>query len=90
MLDFCYLVNPYFPCRKLIDEMKSNFETLLTEYPSGMSVNSLIAAKDFGLHKDQMVVGNGASELIKSLMEQLPGKIGVVTVSYTHLTLPTT
>ena len=39
---------------------------------------SLIAAKDFGLHKDQMVVGNGASELIKSLMEQLPGKIGVV------------
>lgn len=78
LLDFCYLVNPYFPCRKLIDEMKSNFETLLTEYPSGMSVNSLIAAKDFGLHKDQMVVGNGASELIKSLMEQLPGKIGVV------------
>lgn len=78
LLDFCYLVNPYFPCRKLVDEMKSNFETLLTEYPSGMSVNSLIAAKDFGLHKDQMVVGNGASELIKSLMEQLPGKIGVV------------
>ena len=77
MLDFCYLVNPYFPCQKLKDEMKSNFEILLTEYPSGMAVNSLIAAKDFGLHKDQVVVGNGASELIKALMEYLPGKMGV-------------
>lgn len=78
LLDFCYLVNPYFPCQKLKDEMKSNFEILLTEYPSGMAVNSLIAAKDFGLHKDQVVVGNGASELIKALMEELPGKIGVI------------
>lgn len=77
LLDFCYLVNPYFPCQKLMDEMKSNFEILLTEYPSGMAVNSLIAAKDFGLHKDQVVVGNGASELIKALMEYLPGKMGV-------------
>lgn len=77
LLDFCYLVNPYFPCQKLKDEMKSNFEILLTEYPSGMAVNSLIAAKDFGLHKDQVVVGNGASELIKALMEYLPGKMGV-------------
>lgn len=77
LLDFCYLVNPYFPCQKLKDEIKSNFETLLTEYPSGMAVNSLIAAKDFGLHKNQVVVGNGASELIKALMEYLPGKMGV-------------
>lgn len=77
LLDFCYLVNPYFPCQKLQDEMKSNFETLLTEYPSGMAVNSLIAAKDFGLHGNQVIVGNGASELIKVLMEYLPGKMGV-------------
>lgn len=77
LLDFCYLVNPYFPCQKLQDEMKSNFETLLTEYPSCMAVNSLIAAKDFGLHGNQVIVGNGASELIKVLMEYLPGKMGV-------------
>ena len=77
LLDFCYLVNPYFPCQKLKDEMKNNFEILLTEYPSGMAVNSLIAAKDFGLQKNQVVVGNGASELIKVLMEYLPGEMGV-------------
>jgi histidinol-phosphate/aromatic aminotransferase/cobyric acid decarboxylase-like protein/choline kinase len=77
LLDFCYLVNPYFPNQKLIAEMKSNFEILLTQYPSGMAVNSLIAAKDFNVHADQLVVGNGAAELIKSLMERFTGKIGM-------------
>ena len=78
LLDFCYLVNPYFPDTKLIAEMKSNFDTLLMNYPSGMGVNSLIAAKDFGLHKEQVVVGNGAAELIKSLMEHFTGKLGII------------
>lgn len=39
MLDFCYLVNPYFPSGRMVEEMKANFETLLREYPSGMEVN---------------------------------------------------
>lgn len=82
MLDFCYLVNPYFPNKKLIAEMKANFETLLTQYPSGMQVNSLIAAKNFGLKQEQIVVGNGAAELIKSLMESLTGKVGVLHPSF--------
>ena len=77
LLDFCYLVNPFFPNKKLVEELKGNFETLLTQYPSGMEVNSLIAAKNFGLHKNQIVVGNGAAELIKSLMENFTGKLGI-------------
>ena len=31
MLDFCYLVNPYFPPQRMIDEIKSNFEILMRE-----------------------------------------------------------
>lgn len=77
MTDFCYLVNPYYPCKKLKDELKANFDRLLTAYPSGMAVNSLVAAKTFALKKDQVVVGNGAAELIKALMEEIGGKIGV-------------
>ena len=77
LLDFCYLVNPYYPPKKLMDEMKSNFEKLLTEYPSGMYVNALLAAKNFGVRQEYVVVGNGAAELIKSLMEKTTGKIGV-------------
>ena len=76
--DFCYLVNPYFPKKRMIDEMRANFETLLREYPSGMGVNSLLAGKYFGIKQKYMVVGNGAAELIKSLMENHEGKLGVI------------
>lgn len=78
LLDFCYLVNPYFPPKRLVEEMKANFETLLTQYPSGMKVNSLLAAKNFGVHQEHIVVGNGAAELIKSLMGKLDGKTGFI------------
>ena len=78
MLDYCYLVNPYFPTKRMKDELRSSFDTLLTEYPSGMFVNSLLAGKYFGIRQDYVVVGNGAAELIKSLMEQTAGRIGVI------------
>ncbi len=76
MLDFCYLVNPYFPSRRMKDELRANFDTLLTEYPSGMKVNTLIASKCFGVSEPYIVPGNGAAELIKVLMEESQGKIG--------------
>ncbi|MCI6698756.1 MAG: aminotransferase class I/II-fold pyridoxal phosphate-dependent enzyme [Lachnospiraceae bacterium] len=78
LLDFCYLVNPYFPTQKMVDEIKANFDTLLRDYPSGMRVNSLLAAKNFGVHQKNILVGNGAAELIKSLMEKVKGKTGFV------------
>ncbi|MCH5308285.1 MAG: aminotransferase class I/II-fold pyridoxal phosphate-dependent enzyme [Prevotella sp.] len=78
MLDYCYLVNPYFPTPRMKDELRSNFDKLLTEYPSGMSVMQLLAGKYFGIKCDYTVVGNGAAELIKSLMGRHEGKIGVV------------
>ena len=78
MLDFCYLVNPYFPSRRMKDELRANFDTLLTEYPSGMKVNTLIASKCFGVSEDYIVPGNGAAELIKVLMDEGRGKTGFV------------
>ena len=78
ILDFCYLVNPYFPNQRLLDEMSHSFARLLTEYPSGLRVNNLLAAKDFGVKQDYILVGNGAAELIKVLSEQMLGKVGVV------------
>ena len=78
MLDYCYLVNPYFPSPKLLDEMRANFDVLLTEYPSGMYVNTLLASKCFGVKEPYIIPGNGAAELIKSLMERVEGKLGVV------------
>jgi histidinol-phosphate/aromatic aminotransferase/cobyric acid decarboxylase-like protein len=78
MLDYCYLVNPFFPTKRLKDELRSSFDTLLSEYPSGMFVNSLLAGKYFAIRQEYVVVGNGAAELIKSLMENCRGRVGVV------------
>lgn len=78
MLDYCYLVNPYFPPQRMKDEIKANFDSLLADYPSGMGVNALLAAKNFGVQPENIVVGNGAAELIKSLMAELPMPYGVI------------
>lgn len=79
LLDYCYLVNPFFPPKRMKEELKANFEMLLTEYPSGMLINSMLAGKYFGVRQDYIVVGNGAAELIKVVMEEHSGeKVGVV------------
>ena len=78
LLDFCYLVNPFFPSEKMKKEMRANFDILLSEYPSGLQVNALLMAKYFGLEAEFVCPGNGAAELIKSLMGELTGTLGVV------------
>ena len=62
----------------MVDEIKASFDTLLREYPSGMRVNSLLAAKYFGVAQEHIVVGNGAAELIKAYMEHYAGKMGIL------------
>ena len=78
MLDFCYLVNCYYPPKKMLEEMKANFDSLVCQYPSGMYVNSLLAGRNFGVRQDQIVPGNGAAELIKLLVEKIDRKMGVI------------
>jgi Histidinol-phosphate/aromatic aminotransferase and cobyric acid decarboxylase len=78
LIDFCYLVNPYFPSERMKNEIKANFDTLLTQYPSGMHINSLLAAKNFSVREENIIVGNGAAELIKSLMGTLSGRTGFI------------
>lgn len=74
LIDFCLLVNPYYPNEKMVAEIKANFEPLLTQYPSGMRMNASLAAKNFAVKQEYITVGNGAAELIKSLMQYLRGK----------------
>lgn len=78
LLDFCYLVNPYFNRSKIIDEIQDNFRTLVSEYPAGMAVNSKLASECWHIKQEYIIPGNGAAELIKVLTENLVGKVGVV------------
>ena len=82
LIDFSYLVNPYYPTSRMKDEMRANFDRILTEYPSGLRVNSLLAAKNSGVNIENIVVGNGAAELIKSVMELFDGKTGFILPSF--------
>lgn len=78
LLDYCYLVNPYFNRSEIIDEMEANFRTLISEYPAGMQVNSKLASECWNIKQEYIIPGNGAAELIKSLMENIDGCMGVV------------
>lgn len=78
LLDFCYLVNPYFPPEKMKEEIKYNFNILLEQYPSGLGINSSLASKIYGVKNEYIVIGNGAAELIKSVMENLTGNVGFI------------
>lgn len=78
MLDFCYLVNPYYPPAKMVSEMENSFETLLRQYPSGLRVNRILAAKNFEVRYHNITIGNGAAELINALMSEVSGKIGII------------
>lgn len=69
LIDFCYLVNPYFPSQRLIDELKSNFEDLLCNYPSGQNTIKILASKNFKINEEFLIVGNGGTELIKGFAD---------------------
>ena len=73
--DFCYLVNPYFPPQKMIDELQASFKTLLTQYPSGAAQISLLAGKIFHVLPEHIIAGNGAAELILAIGEHLSEKV---------------
>jgi len=75
--DFCYLVNPYFPPTKMQEEMKAYFYELLSQYPSGQSTQRLLAGKMFGIEGENIIVGNGASEIIRGLGNILDGTFGL-------------
>ena len=82
MMDYCFLINPHFPPQTLMDEIKAKFEDLATQTPSDQYINSLLAAKYYGLKQDQIAVGNGAAEMIKSIVDLLPGRMGLVVPAF--------
>lgn len=74
--DYCYLVNPYFPTKKMIEKMKYSFEELLFNYPSGQTIETICASRMFkNISEDNILIGNGAAELINTLKYIVKGKI---------------
>lgn len=75
--DFCYLVNPYYPPSKMLDQLLFSAKTLITHYPSGMNVQRMMAAAMFDISEKYIFVGNGSAELINCLGSILTGELAV-------------
>lgn len=82
LVDFCYLVNPYFPPREMEEKFKYFFSHLLREYPSGMRIQQINAGRMFGVDESHILVGNGAAELISALGRLLRGRMALPIPSF--------
>jgi len=81
--DYCYLVNPYFPPRKMLNKMKYAYEELLFNYPSGQNVIKICTTRMFeNVSEDNILIGNGAAELINTLRYVVNKKIALPIPSF--------
>ena len=73
-LDFHYLFNQYFPPAELYAELQAAVLTLANSYPSSQRVLAELVARwkvQDGFTADNLVIGNGSSELIKLLNDRV-------------------
>ena len=75
--DFSYLVNPYFPPEKFMQSLTSKLDELVRSYPSTNWYISSLSAKDVGLSHEELVIGNGASEIISAIIDRYVSNIAV-------------
>lgn len=81
--DYCYLVNPYFPTKQMIDKMKYFYNELLFNYPSGQKIERICASRMFdNVSEENILIGNGAAELINNLRNVVGKRIGLTIPSF--------
>ena len=83
LIDYCYLVNPYYPPQGLLDKINYISKELITQYPSGQAVVSTNASVMFeNLNEEYLCIGNGAAELINCLGKTLSGNMAVTSTVF--------
>ena len=75
--DFCYMTNPYFPPPGLIEGMQARLRELVIAYPSTNWYLSSVLAEQLGLTHEQLVIANGASELISVITSRFVSNLAV-------------
>ncbi|MGH1493975.1 MAG: aminotransferase class I/II-fold pyridoxal phosphate-dependent enzyme [Acidimicrobiales bacterium] len=73
--DHAYLYNPYYPPPTLFTHFENHLRDLVLNYPVGHEVVARLVGTLIDQPLDRIVVGNGASELIKIIAGRFPGKI---------------
>ena len=83
LLDYCYLVNPYYPPKNMLNKINYFSRDLITQYPSGQAIECINAGRLFNdTDEKYFAVGNGAAELINILGKNLHGKMLISKTSF--------
>src|SRR6185312_9671574 len=78
IIDFCFIANPYYPTPEMLQDLQANLPSLIKSYPSsnpeGSQANLAAVLK---VPAENLIIGNGATELIVLINTTLIDRIGV-------------
>ena len=80
--DFCYMTNHYPPAEGLLEDVWARPVDLIKAYPSTNWYLSSLLAEPMGLSHRELVVGNGASELISAITQRFVENLAVPVPSF--------
>ena len=80
--DHALLYNLYYPPEPMLDDIRGNLPDLILNYPDGQSAHARYVATLIDQSPEQVVVANGASELIKIIAGQLGKRLVVPVPSF--------
>lgn len=80
--DFCYLYNLYFPTPRVFNELNYALPKLVSNYPSGLAFMKGLLSRWVNVPPEHLVVGNGASEIIKVMNRRMVRKMTIPVPSF--------
>ena len=78
IIDFCFIANPYYPTPQMFSALAEALPALIKCYPSSNpATTARVLAEVLGVDARDLILGNGATELIVLINEVLVDRIGV-------------
>jgi len=78
VVDFCFIANPYYPTPEMVEALQASLPALIKCYPSSNpATTQRVLAEALDVDPDDLIVGNGATELIVLINEVLVDRIAV-------------
>ena len=78
IVDFCFIANPYYPTPGMVEALQEGLPALIKSYPSSNpATTQQTLARVLGVDAEDLIVGNGATQLIVLINETLVKRIGV-------------
>lgn len=82
IVDHSYLYNLHFPPQAMLEHLHTELPELVTNYPVGQAEFDRLVAQWVEVPSENIVVGNGAAELIRVLGEHVIDKMTIAVPSF--------